>query len=56
MVQNKSKPEVKKFSAFTQSGAVALAKVQRDKMGWKILTQPTLNPESTMWEYEVRMK
>lgn len=45
-----------KFSAFTQSGAVALAKVQRDKMGWKIVSQPTLNPETTLWEYEVIMK
>jgi len=40
------------FSAFTQGGATRMAKCYQ-KAGWTILTQPSLNIKTTLWEWNM---
>ena len=50
----KPKAKVFLFSAFTQKGAQKLGLFYRDKMNKKILTNPTLNEKTTLWEITVQ--
>jgi len=45
-----------KFSMFTQGGAYALAKFYKEKLGCAIVSQPTYNPDTTMWDFECVVK
>jgi hypothetical protein len=49
----KPKTTIKTFSAFTEGGARKLALFYRDRYGKKLLTNPTLNEATTMWEFDV---
>jgi len=40
------------FSAFTEGGANRMAKCYQ-KAGWKILSTPTLNESTTLWEWNM---
>ena len=46
------KQPVLMFSAFTQGGATRMAKCYQ-KAGWTILTQPSLNIKTTLWEWNM---
>ena len=46
------KKDVRTFSAFTQGGAARLALFYKS-IGKKLLTNPTLNSTTTMWEIKV---
>lgn len=48
----KPKKDVKTFSAFTQGGATRLALFYKS-MGKKIMTNPTLNDTTSLWEIKV---
>ena len=49
----KPKSTIKTFSAFTQGGAVKLALFYKS-IGKKIKSNPTLNPQNTLWEITVQ--
>ena len=46
-------PTVKTYSAFTQGGAVRLGLFYKS-IGKKILTNPTYNKDTTLWEIGVQ--
>lgn len=48
----KPKKDVKTFSAFTQGGATRLALFYKS-IGKKIMTNPTYNDETTLWQIDV---
>ena len=49
----KPKPTIKTFSAFTQGGCRKLGLFYRDRCGKKLLTNPTYNEATTLWEIKI---
>ena len=45
--------QIYQFSAFTQGGATKLALFYKS-IGKKLLTNPTLNPQTSLWEITVQ--
>jgi len=48
----KKKSEILKMTSFSKTGCLGMMKLMKEKYNCEIVSEPTQNKETTMWEFQ----